>query len=239
MKAVGFLGLLMLSLMFFTGCDQVHPARQITTITDQPDLVPPAMLREIQVRYPNAQNIKASILEVNALWYITFENNSAQMAVVSDASGYFLATERAISQTTLPSVVLSYLKTHYASYSLSNVAQILDGTNIIGYKMNVAANVTTTLYFWGVDANSSSNASELLPSSVTKVQIQEQNAISFSLKEKDVPAGIQTYLAQQTGNYLYRGGIVTFSNGSKFYQISVMVQGKLMTVQFDSNLHPI
>ena len=210
------------SMGFLNACNEkIEPAvNQIVTPSVD---VTAKILTVIKSEFPDASNLKVSMLDSDKIYGCEFSSNGEDHETVVSKEGKILSDYKTSKEATLPDATKSYLEATYKGYKLQKASQGTDANGKVSYKVVIEYNdQRITMIF---------DATGAVVGTFTEPKSSSGKCMVFQVKLMDLPATIQTQLA----GYEFLGACVkTNSDGTKTYFILAKKEGIFYELTFDS-----
>ncbi|HEY1053709.1 MAG TPA: PepSY-like domain-containing protein [Emticicia sp.] len=212
-----------------SACDSVKDLQPVIT---PGEAVPQAAVNAIKQEFPEATQIKFSILEKDKLWESNFQFKVDRMSAIVNNLGKITETYKIATGVQLPDNAQNYINTNFSGATIKNVCQQLapDNTTIVGYKVIVTLtdgkNIAVIFDATGTLIMVASNDR---PGPAPTGNADGPPKFYF-IEQKDLPEVIQTYLNQKHQSYTLVKAAILIQGGNKLY--SVVINKELTTFEY-------
>ncbi len=138
---------LFLFLTLTVSCDTVKDLQPAQNLNE---IIPESVVRSLKASFPEAKQVRLSVLEKSKVFQSDFDNKSDKMSVVIDAQGTISEIYKETSESTLPEGTKMYLLNNYKDFSINSVKeQITQEAKILGFRVLLKNEIgtNTDLFF--------------------------------------------------------------------------------------------
>ena len=211
---------LFLTSWVFSACDSV---KDLQPAMNANEAVPQVAVNAIKQEFPEATQIKFSILEKDKLWESSFQNKVDRMSAIVNNSGKISEAYKISNSTQLPENAKTYIANNYPGAVIKNICQQMapaSGT-IIGYKVIITLTdgkeIAVVFDATGTLVLVAANDRPGQPQPATGAGPPK----IYFIEESDLPVVIRTYLSSKHQGYTFVKAAASIVPNGKLYSVVV------------------